>query len=211
MLGLDADTEVATQFTVTIYPAALSSDYLTVSDALNQVLDLVNALERVEATSPGERQIVWRLTEAHTNSPPLTIVAEAFPVHPSLSVTLEANRVTMLFSSEFSALLDGEPSELIALDVQAPIAQVLERNLRGIGQTDIQFGESEPICVRPQSARMAKLAIRQTEIGAKVAKPDWQRTEFGTVEGEISGLTTWNGKPALDVTERLSESASLAC
>ena len=201
----EANAHAAKKLSVTIYPEALSSDYLTVSDALNQVLDLVDALERTESTSAGERQVVWRLTEAYTNSPPFTVVAQPFPAHPNLSISLEANRVATLFASEFRALLNGTPSELVAVDAQAPILRVLERNLNGVGRTEIQIGEDDPICVVPQAARIAKLAIGQTEIGVEVAKPDWQRTEFGTVEGEISGLTRWNGKPALDIIERLSE------
>ena len=205
LVSSEGNAQVAKKFSVTTYPEALSSDYLTVSDALNQVLDLVDVLERTESTSAGERQVVWRLTEAYTNSPPFTLVALPYPVHLNLSISLEANRVATLFASEFRALLNGTPSELMAVDAQTPILRVLDRNLNGVGRTEIQIGEDEPICVVPQTARIAKLAIGQTEIGVEVAKPDWHRTEFGTVEGEISGLTRWNGKPALDVIERLSE------
>ena len=196
---------MAKKFSVTIYPATVSADYLTVSDALRQMLDLVDALERVETTSVSERQIVWRLTEAHTNSPPFTAVAEPFPVATDLSVSLEANRVMALFASEFRGLLDGTPSKMLAVDAHAPITQILNRNLNGVGRTEIQIGDNDPICVIPKTARIAKLAIGQVEIGEEVAKPDWQRTEFGSVEGEIAGLTRWNGKPALDIVERLSE------
>ena len=197
--------QIAPSLSVTTYPDALSSDYLTVSDALNQVLDLVDALERTESISASERQVVWRLTKAYTNSPPFTVVAQPFPRHPNLSISLEASRVATLFASEFRTLLNGTPSQLMAVDAQTPILRVLDRNLNGIGRTEIQIDEDEPICIVPQAARIAKLAIGQTEIGVEVAKPDWQRTEFGTVEGEISGLTRWNGKPALDIIERLSE------
>ena len=193
------------KLSVTVHPAPLSSDYLSVSDALNQVLDVVDALERVETTSASERQIVWRLTGAHTHSPPLSVIAEPFPAHSNLSVYFEANRVASLFASEFRALLDGTPSELLALDAQVPISHVLDRNINGIALTEIQFDNEEPICVRPQSARIARLAIGQAELEVEAAKPDWQRTEYGTAEGEITGLTRWHGKPALEIVERLSE------
>lgn len=175
------------------------------SDALNQVLDLIDALEQSESTSTSERQVVWRLTEAHTNSPPFTVIVEPFPVHTELSVSLEANRVSTLFGNEFRALLDGTPSDLMTVDARKPIVRALERNLNGIGRTEIQIGDDEPINLRPVSARVAKLAIERSDIELLANTKDWQRTEFGAFEGEISGLTRWNGKPALEIIERLSE------
>ena len=196
---------MAKTISLTIYPAPLSSDYLTVSDALHQVLDLVEALERTETTVPSERQVVWRLTEAHTNSPPFTVVAEAFPLRGGLSISLEANRVSTLFASELGHLLEGGPSDLMGIDAQEPISRVLNRNLNGVGQTEIRIGEDEPIFIRPQSARVAKLAIGQIVLSAEVAKSDLQRTEYGTVQGVIAGLTTWSGKPVLTAIDRLSQ------
>ena len=190
---------------MTVYPASLSGDYLTVSDALNQVLDLIDALERSETLDASERQVVWRLTEARTNSPPFTVVAEPFPSRTDLIVFSEAQRVTTLFSEELRSLLDGGTSDLMTADAVAPISRILQRNLNGISRTEIQFGEDDPIEVRPASARVAMRTIDQAIFEAESSKPDWQRTEFGTVEGEIAGLTTWNGKPALRIVERLAE------
>lgn len=48
-------------------------------------------------------------------------------------------------------------------------------------------------------------AIERAEIDPRENAPDWSRTEHGTIVGEIAGLTKWNGKPALDIVERLSE------
>ena len=52
---------------------------------------------------------------------------------------------------------------------------------------------------------MALRSIERANLDADEEKPDWQRTEYGTVEVEIVGLTRWNSRPALDVTDRLSE------
>ena len=190
---------------MTVHPAPLAGEHLTVSDALSQMLDLVDALERSEAVDAADRRVVWRLTEAHTNSPPFTVVVEPYPRQTDMSVALEANRIATVFASDFRALLQGQPTDLMTIDAQEPIARVLDRNLNGIGRTDIQIDDDEPITVRPQSARTAQFALERAELDRQEARPDWQRTEHGAVEGEIIGLTRWNGKPALEITERLSE------
>jgi len=191
-------------FSVTVYPDPLAGEYLTVSDALNQVLDMIEALERSEATDPSERTIVWRLTKAHTNSPPFTLVAEPFPIKPDLSVVMEANRVANLFANDVKELLDGRVSGVV-FDAMPALKRVIERNTSTITRTEIVISGDEPFNIRPQNAKAAKAAIERAEIAEREKMPDWQRTEYGTVEGEITGLTRWNGKPALDVIERLSE------
>lgn len=191
-------------FSVTVYPDPLAGEYLTVSDALSQVLDMIEALERSEAVNPNERKIVWRLTKAHTNSPPFTLIAEPFPAKPDLSVVLEANRVSGLLEGDVRNLLDGRVGGVV-VDAMPAIKRVIERNTSTITRTEIAFSGSEPFSIRPQNAKTAKAAIERAEIAERESQPDWQRTEFGSVEGEISGLTRWNGKPALDVIERLSE------
>ena len=67
---------------ITVHPSDFSGEFLTVADALHQVLDMIGTLEGIEAGDKAERKIVWRLTEAHTNSPPFTLTAEAFPRDP---------------------------------------------------------------------------------------------------------------------------------
>jgi hypothetical protein len=195
---------MAKAFSVTVYPDPLAGEFLTVSDALNQVLDMIEALERSEAVNPNERTIVWRLTEAHTNSPPFTLVAQPFPSKPDLSVVLEANRVAGLLEHDVRDLLDGLVGGVV-FDAMPALKRVIDRNTSSITRTEIAFSGSEPFSIRPQNAKKARAAIERAEIAERESKPDWQRTEHGTVEGEISGLTRWNGKPALDVIERLSE------
>ncbi|MCF3592463.1 hypothetical protein LZG00_00430 [Rhodobacteraceae bacterium LMO-12] len=195
---------MAKTFSVTVYPDPLAGEFLTVSDALNQVLDMIEALERSEATNPSERKIVWRLTEAHTNSPPFTLIAEPFPVKPDLSIVMEANRVSGLLSSDVRELLNGRVNGVV-FDTLPAIKRVIERNTSTITRTEIAISGEEPFSIRPQNAKTARAAIERVEIAERESLPDWQRTEYGTVEGEIAGLTRWNGKPALDVIERLSE------
>lgn len=191
--------------TVTVHPNPLSGDLLTVSDALNQVLDLVDALELVESTDIENRQIVWRLTGAYTTSPPFTIEAEPYPVESDQSVYRESGRVVQLFVNEFRALLNGVHSSVIVEDAQIPVARVLDRNLNGIALTDVRIDDDDTLSIEPKSARTAKRIIDQSNFESEVSKSELQHTEFGSVEGEISGLRKWYGKPALALIERLSE------
>lgn len=194
---------MAKALSITVHPSPLSGEFLTVADAMRQVLDIVEGLENAEATE-GSRQIVWRLTEAHTNSPPLTIVAEPFPVHPSLSVALEANRVANEFSRTMQGLLSGHADEWLEKEFVRPVRRVFERNLNGVGKTDISIEGEVPVSIVPQTARAAVLALDRLGLEKDAALRDWTRTEHGTVEGEVQSLTKWNGKPALVITERLS-------
>jgi hypothetical protein len=194
---------MAKALSITVHPAPLSGEYLTVADAMRQVLDIVEGLESAESTD-GSRQIVWRLTEAHTNSPPFTIVAEPFPLHPSLSVALQANRVASEFARTMEGLLNGHAPDWLEKEFVRPVRRVLERNLNGVGKTDISIEGEAPVSIVPQTAKLAVVALDRLGIDKEAAHRDWTRTEYGTVEGEVQSLTRWNGKPALVIEERLS-------
>ncbi len=190
---------------ITIHPSAVGAEYLTVSDAMHQVLDLVASLESTESQDASSRRIVWRLTEAHTNSPPFTVTAEAFPADPDISVGVEASRVAVLFSNGLRELLGGgDPGQFVD-DISGPLKRVLKRNVNGVGRTEIVVEGEEPFNILPQNTRTAIAAIERREIDAGALTPDYSRTEYGTIEAEVFGIILWNYKPALSVRERLSQ------
>lgn len=188
----------------TVHPASADAEYLTVSDAMRQILDLIEALERTESISAGSRQIVWRLTEAHTSSPPFTVIAEAFAINPVVSVGLEASRLTEMFGLGFGALLDGNVVDWIDHDIAIPLRRVLQRNLGGVGRTEIAISEDVRFNIVPENARIAFSALEQIDIAVEAAIVDYSRTEYGSAEIEIHSITRWNDKPALSAIERLS-------
>ena len=188
----------------TVYPAAADAEYLTVSDAMRQILDLVEVLEKTEAANGGPRQIVWRLTEAHTNSPPFTVTAEAFAVNPIVSVGLEASRLTEMFGSGVQNLLDGKVADWIDHGIATPLRRVFQRNLNGVGRTKIAMSETEIFDIVPSNAKVAFSVLEQLDAIAEMAVIDYSRTEYGSVEVEIVGIIRWNDKPALQAVERLS-------
>jgi hypothetical protein len=189
---------------ITIHPSALGAEYLSVSDAMHQVLDLIEALEKAETAGVGKHQIVWRLTEAHTNSPPFTVTAEAFPIDPVTSISLDAARLLSTFFLGFKELLAGRNSGWIRPEISAPLMRALTRNLNGIGRTMISSGDGGYLNVVPSNARTAVVTLERIQLDLDAAIIDYSRTEYGSAEVEVQSVTRWYGKPALFVIERLS-------
>lgn len=183
----------------TVHPSALGAEFLTVSDAMRQILDLVGALEVTEAAEATDRKIVWRLTDAHTNSPPFSVTAEAFSRDPSVSVGFEAMRVTTMFSETIRDVLAGHRPAAIEEPAAKLLRAVLKRNLNGIGQTEI-IVDKDDFSVVPANARAGLIAL---EPEAMIVE-DKSRVEYGSIEGRVIGLTTHYNRPALIFLERLS-------
>lgn len=193
---------VAKSISITVYPSDFSAEFLTVSDALHQVLDMIGALESMEASDSSERKIVWRLTEAHTNSPPLTVTAEAFAKDPQVSIALEAERVTNLYAVAIESVLSGERPDWLESEPGKQLRRALKRNLSAVGHTDIVIeGRDTPLIIVPTTARIGLAALEPSH---DVAEFELERTEFGSVEGRVVGLTKYYNSPALVFLERLS-------
>jgi len=94
---------------ITVHPSTVRGEYLTVEDAMLQVLDMISAAEASENASASARKVVWRLTEARTNSPPFTVTAQAFSKDPEVSVALEAGRALSHLHEDVRDLLNGKP------------------------------------------------------------------------------------------------------
>jgi len=187
--------------TITVHPSDLSGEYLTVFDAMHQILDMIGALEGIEAGDRQERQIVWRLTEAHTNSPPFTVRAEAFSRDPQVSVSLEVDRVTRLYSMAVNSVLKGNRPEWLENEPGRLLKRALKRNFNGVGHTDLVIANDDPIIIMPTAARIGFEALNEAG-----QIDDLQRTEYGTIEGQVIGLMRYYSSPALVFLERLSRS-----
>lgn len=185
---------------ITIHPSAVKGEYLTVEDAMLQVLDMISAVEAAESSSEASRKIVWQLTDAHTNSPPFTVTAQAFSKDPEVSVALEAGRALSHIHSDVQNLLDGKPPNWFTPEVEKPLVRALKRNLNGISHTSVKIDDLHAFTVSPPKAQRAIDWIEDHK-----EKPySLERSEVGTVEGEVIGLTRHYNAPALVVRERLS-------
>ena len=168
---------------------------------MSQILDMVAALDGLDANEKGKRRIVWRLTEAHTNSPPFTVTAQAFSKDPEVSVVIEAARVVDQWSKAISSLLSGEKPFGLDQKVASSLERAFRRNLNGIALTDTKIDRDHAFSIVPAKAQIAIAALEKAEAQRAL---DLRRSEFGTVEGEVVGLTTYNNRPALVFQERLS-------
>jgi hypothetical protein len=193
---------MAKSVSITVHPSGLSGEYLTVSDAMRQVLDMIGALEGIEAGDSGDRQIIWRLTDAHTNSPPFTVRAEAFSRDPQVSISLEAERVTHLYAVAIASVLEGTKPDWLESEPGRLLKRALKRNLNGVGHTDILIEDEEPIIIVPSAAR---IGVEALEVAEGQAEDEAQRTEYGTIECQVIGLTKYYNSPAIVILERLSK------
>lgn len=196
---------MAKSVSITVHPSDLSGEYLTVSDAMKQVLDMIGALEGIEAGDGQERQIVWRLTEAHTNSPPFTVTAEAYPRDPQVSVAFEAERVTHLYAVAITSVLRGERPDWLESEPGRLLKRALKRNLDGVGHTDVFIQDEEPIIIVPSLARIGVETLTDPDR----PEEELQRTEYGTIECKVIGLTRYYNSPAIIVLERLSSERAI--
>lgn len=185
---------------ITIHPSQTEAEYLTVEDAMRQILDMVETLEKSEARSGAERRIVWRLTKAHTNSPPLTVTAEAFPSDPEVSIMYEATRILVHLKEDAERLMSGYSPKWMGPQAERSFSRVLARNLNGIARTEAQLDDMSGFSIVPSKARVAMDAIARDEVRAE----NYERVEIGTAEVEVIGLTKYYNAPALVVRERLS-------
>ena len=195
---------MARSVAITVYPWTAESEFLTVADAMRQVLDFVEFLEQLEDPVAEKRKIVWRLTDAHTNSPPLTVVATSFPSVTGMYIKPEAEQVAARAYAALASLVQGTNPEWLEPEPTVPLRRILERNLNVIGQTDIGVDDGNPISLSPPLARAASKALDQVSLEEDEEAQNLTRTEFGSIEGEVYGLSRWHSRPALQVVERLS-------
>jgi hypothetical protein len=189
--------------TIIIYPSGADADALTVSDAMQQVLDAFALLSRAEG--PGSPQIVWRLERASTNSP-LTVSALAESTDPLGDVDREARLAKAAVSDGLAGILHGrERAPWIDHAAEEIVGRVLRRTLNGIGRTDIYFGDdTPPIVIDHRSALKGTSFLEKIAAEEAALVEDLTHTEYGTIEGDVLGLTKHYRKPAVVIRARIS-------
>lgn len=198
-------TTVENKIKVVVYPSGAADEALTVSDAMQQVLDYFSLLSKAEARMPGSQvSVVWRLESATTNSP-FTVEAKAVSSDPELSVDRQALQARLALQDGLGKLLRGEAKPTwFDRDAETVMRRILSRNLNGVGRTDVILEPEPPIVLDHRSARRMQnfLDLRAAEEAAQAE--DLSRKEFSSVEGHAIGLTTHYRKPAIEIRERLS-------
>lgn len=190
---------------IIVHASGADADTLTVSDAMQQVLDAFELLSAAEDAPDQPPEVLWRLERASTNSP-LTIEAIAIGADPVADVSHEARQAKARVLDGLNQILQSKSKPAwINKRAEETIRRLLKRTLEGVGRTDFHLtDEDPPIVIDPPAASrgISYLDIVAAEAAAKVQ--DLTRTEYGSVEGNVAGTTTHYGKPAIIIRARLS-------
>jgi hypothetical protein len=192
--------------TIVVHPSGADADTLTVSDAMQQVLDIFSLLSRAEAQRIGSQQVVWRLESASTNSP-FTVSAIAVASDPLGIVDNEAHIAKATLEEGWSGVINArEKAPWIDHDTEQIMRRILTRSLNGIGRTDIRFGDdTPPVILDHQAALRADNFLKLVAAEEEALIEDLTRTEYGAAEGDVTNITTHYRKPAFIMRDRLSK------
>lgn len=191
---------------ITITPSVTDSGLLEIQHAMQQVLDFFALLSHVDkSTSANEKPVVWHLLKATANSP-LMVEAQAHSRDPAINVDRQAILAEAQLSKGIDAVVTGKPFPAW-LDQQAEnvLRSFLNRNLNGIGRTDIFMrDELEPIVISHRIAKQAMNHLDAEALKREAEKEDYTHTEYGSIEGELFGVGSYYNKPSFSLRERLS-------
>ena len=145
--------------------------------------------------------MTWRLVAVSMGSP-LSATAQAFSDVPGILAETVARREKGQLLQFFHGVTEeGRVPEWIDDAMRAKARSFFDRNLNGVGRTDIKFDENMPSIVIIE--RSARAAISAFEHADRVdVEADLSRSEIGSVEGNIISLDTYHGRPAIRLEER---------
>lgn len=194
--------------TVTISSSAGEDTPLTVEDAMRQILDFFALLSA--AGGEDQDKVAWRLVSISMNSP-LRATAEAFPTVPGIPAEPIARREKEALIRAFIDLEQRQIPEWMDRPARDRARALLARNTEGIARTDVDFYVGENVVsIVPRLARNAIEGIAEAEDQVKPTQEDLSRTEIGSFEAYVIGLTTHYGKPAVEVREKRGD-GSVKC
>lgn len=183
---------------VTVKPSSTEHEgRLTVQDALEQVLSFLRVADETAATlaQPNEA-FVWYLQSASTNSP-LTIVAIAEPVNPSIDVTSAVAAVKKATAKTFRDVKRGEPPPAwLGPSGADALREFFSRNANGIGATLLDFRDGDTVEIKTAEAEQVldRIVLREV-VPWKEGIPG--RSAHGEIEGRLVAVGRWRSKPAL--------------
>lgn len=191
---------MAEKVRVTVKASGSHPDVLAVQDAMKQVVDVFDLL-----AGNGAEGVVWRLSFASTNSP-FVAEGEAVSLAAGVDVSVIARREKSELVRGLSDLLAGRPATgWRGTDRERIAKRVLQRNMNGVGTTEIQFEQSSPpILITPRISTDALRSMGDSESTDSLIEGDRARKERGSVEGYIVQVGTYRNSPAIKLEGRVS-------
>lgn len=188
---------MAERFTIVVAPAS-GHENMTVQDAMHQVLSIFELLDK-SARIDG-KEVVWRLIEAKTNSPPLTIVAEAFPIYLGDDIDEDAKFQKKIFSSDLEEFKAGHIPDRWNDNNSLKSVKSLLSKLGATTRLDIYINPLDaPISLTEiDKANYANLEVEN----AMLFTPEiFKKEQFGSINGIFTAVKNYHGSPAVTVRE----------
>jgi hypothetical protein len=194
--------------TVTITSSAGEDTPLTVQDAMQQILDFFDLLSA--AGGEDRSTISWRLVSISMSSP-IRATAEAFSEVPGVPAEATARREKEALLHAFGEFEQQRVPDWMGKVTLTRAKALLTRNMDAIARTDVDFEIGDNVVsIVPRLARVAVATIEDAERKEIEAQDDFSRTEIGSFEAYVIGLTTHYNRPAVEVRERQGDS-SIKC
>lgn len=183
---------------ITIHPPNTDEGLLRVSDAMEQVLDMLRLHDAARSgVLRPEGLFEWRLERAATNSP-FTITARAESRDPAIDVTEYVQLVNREFRTGFENLtMRGIPASWMDPEALGVAAAILKRNQNGIGLTTFKADEDkEPLVVDRRVATEGMKNISAVDVLSVEASAE-ESVAWGELRGVMVNAGLWGKKPAL--------------
>jgi len=163
---------------------------------MRQVLDIFDLLTDGQ---DGHQGVEWRLVKATTNSP-FHAEGEAISFQPAVDISVIARSQKQFVAKGLNDLANGVIPENWDARRLGIAKRLYQRNLNGVGATDITFENVSELVVTPAFAQKAvRVLSAKPSLGLFDLPKD--REEVGSLEGEFGTLGTYYERPAISVID----------
>lgn len=193
---------------VLIDAPANSPQGLRVEDAFEQLLDLFDLAKA--SSEPAQQDFEWRLVSVSMNSP-LSVVAEAVSIRPGVNVDAAARDQKRHFAENLKTLKRGQVPVAWSHSVRRGTARDLsERMKTRVGRTEIILPDQDGKKKTQEKIELELPPSLDLELTIQIVEPTQlpppvkPKEQIGSIEGHFVDVTTYHGKPALQLRERRS-------
>ena len=155
-------------------------------------------LEVFDLLSNRDSSVQWRLIRASTNSP-FYAEGEAVSFEPGVDVTVVARTQKQSVADGLRQIDNGEVPDWDEVRLRAA-RRLYERNLNGVGKTDIDFQQAGTVTVTPRFAAKAMTVLSKAP-GLDLYQFPRIAGEVGSIEGTFAHLGTFRNRPAIGVID----------
>lgn len=178
---------------------------MRVQDVFGHVLDLFDLLGH--SGQADDSEVAWRLVSVSMNSP-LTVVAEAVPVHPVAASNFAdvARKQKRQFASNVAELKRGRvPDDWRGKNEVKRVARAFSKARPST--TRVQIEESSSTRPNPVAVEVTPVDLVAVESALELAELEATpkpKDQFGSVEGHLLEVGTFYNQPAIKLRERKS-------